>query len=54
MLPHCQTFVNCYIGATTFSILTLSIMAFSIMSLSIKGLYATLSMNDFEHNRHSA
>jgi hypothetical protein len=36
-------------GATTFSITT-----FSIMTLSIKGWYMTLSINDIQHNWHSA
>jgi len=38
----------------THSIMTLSIMTFSIMTLRRKGLFGTLSINDFQDEWHSA
>jgi hypothetical protein len=37
-------------GATTLRITTLSSKIFSIMTLGIMGLFATLGINDTQHN----
>jgi hypothetical protein len=38
------------LGITTFSIMTLRIMTLSITTFSIMNLFATLSINDTQHN----
>jgi hypothetical protein len=43
----------CWVGATTFSTMTISITTFSITTLSTKGLFATLSINDIQHTNIS-
>jgi hypothetical protein len=53
--PYPQTLDWPKTGATTFSITTLCIMTLSIKTLSIKtlsiiGLFATLGINDIQHN----
>ncbi len=57
-VPVAQTFFSfinvslekvVFVGATTFSILTLSIRLFSITTLNMMGLFATLSISVTQH-----